>query len=219
MSVTQSFVVAGKAIFTLEVPAGTVKKDGKPAAPHYTYAVEHKEAGNGWPEIWFVYSFTGTDNEADSHYTYMGKLDTFSGQLVETAKTPTAFKGSFRWRLFNRIMARVWGDDHDSYIQFGYATHHEGRCGRCGHRLTTPLSVETGIGPECCKIMGLSQVRKTKTVKAQTAEPVEEVIEASDSRGRYLLALADLEEHRDSEGEVVFWTGKHEGRAVRVFND
>jgi hypothetical protein len=26
---------------------------------------------------------------------------------------------------------------------------HEGRCGRCGRRLTVPESIESGLGPEC----------------------------------------------------------------------
>jgi len=32
--------------------------------------------------------------------------------------------------------------------------YHEGRCGRCGRRLTTPKSIMTGIGPECAKKVG-----------------------------------------------------------------
>lgn len=32
---------------------------------------------------------------------------------------------------------------------------HEGRCGRCGRKLTVPESIETGFGPECSAILGL----------------------------------------------------------------
>ena len=31
---------------------------------------------------------------------------------------------------------------------------HEGRCGRCGRRLTVPESIESGFGPECVKHVG-----------------------------------------------------------------
>lgn len=31
---------------------------------------------------------------------------------------------------------------------------HEGRCGRCGRRLTVPESIESGFGPECIKHIG-----------------------------------------------------------------
>lgn len=33
---------------------------------------------------------------------------------------------------------------------------HEGRCGRCARRLTVPESIESGFGPECSRILGLS---------------------------------------------------------------
>jgi hypothetical protein len=32
---------------------------------------------------------------------------------------------------------------------------HEGRCGRCGRKLTVPESIESGFGPECASILGL----------------------------------------------------------------
>jgi hypothetical protein len=31
----------------------------------------------------------------------------------------------------------------------GLKVHHEGRCCRCGRKLTVPESIETGLGPEC----------------------------------------------------------------------
>ena len=31
---------------------------------------------------------------------------------------------------------------------------HEGRCGRCGRKLTVPSSIESGIGPECASKLG-----------------------------------------------------------------
>jgi hypothetical protein len=38
----------------------------------------------------------------------------------------------------------------DGSVELG---HHEGKCGRCGRLLTVPSSIESGIGPECSKIM------------------------------------------------------------------
>jgi hypothetical protein len=29
------------------------------------------------------------------------------------------------------------------------AVYHEGRCGACGRRLTTPESISSGLGPVC----------------------------------------------------------------------
>lgn len=36
---------------------------------------------------------------------------------------------------------------------------HEGRCARCGRRLTVPDSIATGFGPECAAAIGLPQVQ------------------------------------------------------------
>jgi hypothetical protein len=40
--------------------------------------------------------------------------------------------------------------------------YHEGKCGRCNRKLTTPASVLTGIGPDCAEIMGIQQVQPPK---------------------------------------------------------
>lgn len=137
MSITSKFVLAGDAIFTIETPD-----------KHHTYRVEHSPATERWAESWFVKLLTGNDND----YTYIGKLDDFTGQLKLTAKSKLP-ADAFPIRLFNRVMARVWADDHDSYEQHGYKTHHKGKCGRCGRTLTVPTSVESGFGPECIKMI------------------------------------------------------------------
>jgi hypothetical protein len=31
---------------------------------------------------------------------------------------------------------------------------HEGRCGRCGRKLTVPESIHNGYGPECIHLIG-----------------------------------------------------------------
>lgn len=145
MSVSKTFVIAGDATFTIELPVGAERS-------HYTYRVQHVEKNDRWPESYFVKMLTGPDNE--SNYTYMGKLDPFTGQLQLTAKSAYA-ADTLPVRLLNRVLARVWSDDHAAYEQHGYVTHHEGRCGRCGRKLTVPSSVESGIGPECAKIMSM----------------------------------------------------------------
>lgn len=146
MSVSKSFIVAGNATFTVECPAG--KK-----YPHVTFRVEKVEKSERWDEAYFVKVLNGPNNETD--YLYLGKLDTFTGQLVFTKKSALPAT-SFRVQLFNKVLARVWADDHAAYEQHGFYTHHEGQCGRCGHKLTTPESVKCGIGPECRKALGMS---------------------------------------------------------------
>ncbi len=144
MAISKTFVTAGDAIFTVACPDGT----------HHTYRVQHVEANDRYPASYFVKLLTGPDNT--SNYSYLGKLDEHTSQTRTTAKSCAA-QDSFAVRLLNRVLARVWGDDHAAYERHGYKTHHCGRCGRCGRRLTVPASVESGIGPECARIMGVDQ--------------------------------------------------------------
>lgn len=52
---------------------------------------------------------------------------------------------------------------------------HEGRCGRCGRKLTTPASIDTGIGPVCAAALGIDWA---------VAESAEQAFDAL----RYMLA-------------------------------
>lgn len=153
MAVSKSFLLAGEATFTIEIPEAYQVESKQ---PHYTYRVERVEASDRWPEAFFVKVLTGPDNTSD--YTYAGKLDPFTGQMNLTARS--AFPAtSYRVKLLNRVLARIWADDHAAYEQYGFQTHHEGCCGRCGRKLTTPESVTRGIGPECWKkVQGIDAV-------------------------------------------------------------
>ena len=151
MSISREFVMAGFATFTVEVPAATAAASGGRIAPHYTYRVEHVESTGRYAESYFVSLLVGPDNTSD--YIYIGKMDPWSCQMRTTAASKVA-ADSFPVTLFNRIIARVWMDDHAAYESFGYRTHHEGTCGRCGRPLTVPESILTGIGPVCREKMG-----------------------------------------------------------------
>lgn len=142
MAISKQFATAGDAIFTIETPND-----------HYTFRIQHVEKNDRWPESWFVKMLTGPDNTSD--YSYVGKLEPFEGQLRLTNKSKLT-ADSYPVKLFNRVMARVWSEDHAAYEQHGYVTHHEGRCGRCGRALTVPESIENGIGPECAKKMQMA---------------------------------------------------------------
>jgi hypothetical protein len=140
---SKKFVTAGKAIFTVEVPSDYAATHGK---PHYTYKVSLKPAKGSYPDMFFVSVLTGPDN--NSNYSYLGILNPQTGSVRITAKSKFA-ADSFTVRLLNRVFARLWSDDAASIAAAGFNLHHEGRCGRCGRRLTVPASIETGLGPEC----------------------------------------------------------------------
>lgn len=143
----KDFILAGQAIFTVELPANAPRKADY---PHITYMVEKVEASDKYPEAYFAKVLNGPDNNSD--YLYVGKLDTFIGQVVRTAKS-TLTADSYRLQLLNRVLCRLWGDDGAAITNAGYIVRHEGKCGRCGRRLTVPASIDSGIGPECTRIL------------------------------------------------------------------
>jgi hypothetical protein len=150
--VSQVYILAGSATFTIGLPAAGVAGSER---SHYTYRVRRIEATNRYPEAFFVDLLVGPDNTDD--YAYMGKLDPFTGQVAATAKSAIRFSNSLALRLLNRVLARVWSDDHAAYELHGYTTQHCGHCGRCGRLLTTPDSVSSGFGPECRKIVAANR--------------------------------------------------------------
>lgn len=123
------FAFAGKAVFTLRsVATGT----------HYTYRL--KAADNG--QLFFASALSG------GGYLYLGIVPTDSPNTLRTTKN-SRFESNdprsvaLRWFLANPSSERV-------------EMFHDGRCCRCGRKLTTPESVQSGIGPECAKRIGVA---------------------------------------------------------------
>jgi hypothetical protein len=138
--IDKKFITAGKAIFTVEVPESLGKK------PHYTYRVQLRPANDRFPDTYFVGILTGPDNNKD--YSYLGILDTKTG-VVKTTQKSKFGSTDFVVRLLNRTLNRIWNNETHYIEEAGFNLHHEGKCGRCGRRLTVPESIETGLGPEC----------------------------------------------------------------------
>lgn len=88
----------------------------------------------------FVSVMTGSDNESD--YTYIGMIGEDGKFTATRATSPTLGKQftAFEW---------VWKHLNDGKLSAALELWHEGRCGRCGRKLTVPESIESGFGPEC----------------------------------------------------------------------
>lgn len=78
------------------------------------------------------YSYLGTINK-NLKYTYGVKSKISKDQ--QTSKV-------FLW-----VIERIFNNTLPDYIE----VWHEGKCGKCGRKLTTPKSIDNGIGPECIK--------------------------------------------------------------------
>ena len=135
--VTKDWVVAGEAIFTIYNAQGE----------HYTYKVSRKDS-EGRPPVWFVSLLTGPDNCDD--YTYLGCLNHITGITYITRRSRMS-STSKPVRVIDWALRRVWGGRD---FPDGYGIRGEGRCGRCGRRLThpdgvTPEGSRLGYGPKC----------------------------------------------------------------------
>ncbi len=129
---TKDFVLAGQAVFTVTNPVGE----------YYTYRVD-RVADEGKPARYFAKLLTGPDNTSD--YTYLGMVDEITSRVVLTrASRYTA--DSRPYRVLDWALSKVW---ECKELPAGYSLRHIGRCGRCGRPLTTPDSLDIGLGPIC----------------------------------------------------------------------
>jgi hypothetical protein len=129
---TLTFALAGNATFTVTSIA---------TGRRFTFKVRKPSATS--PH--FVSVMTGSDNEND--FTFLGTI--FDGanfvhgrksSISPEADSAKAF--AWFWRNVANLPAAV-------------TVHHEGKCCRCGRKLTVPESIESGIGPECAGKAGL----------------------------------------------------------------
>lgn len=139
ITLTRDFFLGGKATFTVE---NTETKQ------HRTYKIRKPEPTAKYPNpSWFVKVMTGTDNE--KHYSYIGVLDNATG-AIRLTKASKFMEGSDVLKAARWVMGRVI---NQLQIPDQMDIRHSGKCGRCGRTLTTPESLDRGIGPECwCKM-------------------------------------------------------------------
>jgi hypothetical protein len=131
------FVTAGNATLTV-----VGRKD------RYTFKVTRAKRRQGQGEEhapWYVSGLCGPDNELD--YQHLGVL--FPGELggvayVHSKRSPLAPDAPI-------AIAATWffARLKDPTILTKVQVYHEGRCGRCGRKLTVPESIVTGFGPAC----------------------------------------------------------------------
>ncbi len=143
---TKTFVLAGDATFTI-----TSRKTGT----RYTFKVSQNEAGT----MYFVSVLTGPDNWTNYKYFGIivnGEFKFGNPERVKVAATaPSAQAFDFFWRHINGQPFTLKGTEKQVTLAECVEVHHEGKCCRCGRKLTVPSSVESGVGPECAAIMGL----------------------------------------------------------------
>lgn len=138
-AITVRFMLAGNAYVTFQ---------SRRTGTRFTYHVELADPrpGDDRAPPHFVSVLTGPDNSAS--YDYLGCIfegerfrRTAKSRIAEDAPSAVAFGWVWRTLLSGKMHPEL-------------AVYHEGRCGKCGRRLTTPESIETGLGPVCASKVG-----------------------------------------------------------------
>lgn len=124
----KTFALAGNATLTLV---------SKMSNNRFTFKIRQPKG----KDLHFVKILRGTDNEND--FTFLGTIFP-SGEYRHGLRSnigpeaPSAKAFEWFWRCLSKAelppTLEVW---------------HEGRCGRCGRKLTVPTSIASGMGPEC----------------------------------------------------------------------
>lgn len=130
-----AFVFAGRATFTLH---------NRETGNRFTFRVE-RAPDRDLNQLFFVAVLNGPDNQRD--YAYLGTATARWGYRHGQKSKIAADAQSARtagW-LFRHLR---FGAPLPPQVDF----HHEGTCGRCGRPLTTPESVERGLGPVCAEM-------------------------------------------------------------------
>lgn len=128
------FLLAGKAIFTLRSVKTGTRYTYKVSVPHDTVKAN---GFNGW----FVSLLSGPDNTSD--YQYIGMITAeHQFKLTRASKLSADSKPV---KAISWVLAKLAANQEPAGVEIW----HEGRCGKCGRKLTVPESIASGFGPEC----------------------------------------------------------------------
>ncbi len=144
-SAVEEFVFAGAATFTLRSIKTGVR---------FTYKVRVKKtdleedtAVDANQVVYFVNLLRGPDNEAD--FAYMGVMRRKPARFFWTEASGKVGRSAPAYKaLVWMVDAMACGRD---VLGKQLEVWHEGRCGKCGRKLTVPESVAAGLGPECLR--------------------------------------------------------------------
>jgi Family of unknown function (DUF6011) len=133
------FALGGNATFTLY----NTKKE-----THLTYKIRICDNND---KLFFVSILTGPDNW--SNYTFLGIIRIGQDSLGGTKCLYTHGNRSKITRDAISAKTFEWFWNNIDRLPSALKVFHEGKCGRCGRKLTVPESISSGFGPECIKFL------------------------------------------------------------------
>lgn len=129
-----TFIFAGKSYVTfLNTESGN----------RFTYKIEKSKSD----DIYFASVLTNPGK-----YTFIGTFFT-SKNLIHSPKSKINSSAQ-SVKVLDYVISQLKKEKLPPIIEI----YHEGRCGKCGDRLTVPLSIERGYGPSCYKMINKSKI-------------------------------------------------------------
>lgn len=136
----KEYMKAGNATITIRS-----KKTGN----RFTFKIKASDPAERYPnKVWFVSVLNGPDNW--TNYMYMGKINS-DFKMFEWTRASRVGTEALSWKAFDWLFKAL--DDAPMFFNGQVEVWHEGKCGRCGRKLTVPESIERGIGPDCAEKM------------------------------------------------------------------
>jgi hypothetical protein len=134
----------------IEAGNATITICSRGSGQRFTYRFRRAEEG-GDARPWFVSLLSGPDNEGS--YSYMGIIRPGAMGGVQFTRKSKVGAGAPSAKGLDWFLHHLYAGNAANLRQA--EVWHEGRCGRCGRKLTVPESVATGFGPDCAQQVGL----------------------------------------------------------------
>lgn len=153
---TSHLIKQPNALLLMLAGNATVTVKNERTGNRYTYKLTRPKPGES--PMRFVKLLTRADNvegftyfanikiNGGTEYTGAERLQYFHGRKARISEQAPGV-ATFKWLL----SFLVYGKPLPGFIQIW----HEGRCARCGRKLTVPESIASGLGPECGRFVHL----------------------------------------------------------------
>lgn len=128
-----NFILAGNSTVTFLNPE---------TGNRFTYKV--KKAKDS--DLYFVSVLTSPDV-----YSYIGYIT----KEFRYGKKSKISNSAQSIKVFNYVFKKLKSNNLSEKVEIW----HNGKCGKCGRKLTVPSSIDTGIGPECFKRLSKDEKR------------------------------------------------------------
>ena len=113
----------------------------------FTYRIQ---AGSNQREPWYVSVLTGDEQQ----YRYIGHIFKNQERVFHPGKKSSISESSPSVMAFGYVFENLLMSEDPSWMSNKVKIYHQGKCSKCGRPLTTPHSIEIGIGPHCLAVAG-----------------------------------------------------------------